>query len=441
MRLSRYGWLQAWSLVIVLLLAACGGEAPAPAKPSAASSSAASGGAISTSSAATTTSSPSKAAASSAAATSASSAESSAAAGEKVFKFGLVMPLTGSNASYGKDQVLGTEFGVEDLNAKGGVNGMKLQVVEEDSQADPKRGVSAFDKVVDVDKVNVVVSAWSSVIMAMAPRAEQKNVLLLSDGSSAPEIEGAGKTTMSIYPLGSVDQPALATYAYKTLNKRKAGMIYISNDTGRLPAAVFKKKWLELGGQVVAEEQHAPDAIDFKAQLAKIKAANPDLLYMMSLTKESPIIVKQARELGIDAQVVSYSAIANEQFVKQGGQGAIGAVFTSMVPPLDTPEVKAFVERFKAKAGHDPAGLNYVLYLYNAPNVLAKGIDYAMKKNWELTPENLKKALIEVKEFELPYVGKLTMLPSGTVVAPVTIMQVQPDGTFKALTVMQYGSY
>ncbi|MBI4591334.1 MAG: ABC transporter substrate-binding protein [Candidatus Rokubacteria bacterium] len=361
----------------------------------------------------------------------------SAAAGE--FKFALILPLTGGSAAYGRDQTVGAEFGVEDVNARGGILGDKLVMIKEDSAADPKRGITAFNKVVEVDRVPVVVSAWSSVILALAPVAAEKNVLLISDGSSAPAVVAASPMTVSVYPVATVDQNALAVYAYKDLGKRRAALIWIGNDTGRLPRDVFKKRWLDLGGKIVAEEEHAPDAIDFSAQVAKIKAANPDLLWVMSLIKESPVIAKQARELGITAQIVSYSAVENKIYVDQAGQAAEGTIYTSAAPPHDA-EVEKFVARFKAKVGREPNGLNYVLYLYNAPFMVAKAMEYLKKQGWEYNGPNMKKAMFAVKDYDLRYLGRITMVEPGTVITPVTIKQVQ-GGKFVPLKVMPVGSF
>lgn len=361
----------------------------------------------------------------------------SAAAGE--FKFALILPLTGGSAAYGRDQTVSAEFGVEDLNAKGGILGDKLVMIKEDSAADPKRGITAFNKVVEVDRVPVVVSAWSSVILALAPVAAEKNVLLISDGSSAPAVVAASPMTVSVYPVATVDQNALAVYAYKDLGKRRAALIWIGNDTGRLPRDVFKKRWLDLGGKIVAEEEHAPDAIDFSAQVAKIKAANPDLLWVMSLIKESPVIAKQARELGITAQIVSYSAVENKIYVDQAGQAAEGTIYTSAAPPHDA-EVDKFVARFKAKVGREPNGLNYCLYLYNAPFMVAKAMEYLKKQGWEYNGPNMKKAMFAVKDYDLQYLGRITMVEPGTVITPVTIKQVQ-GGKFVPLKVMPVGSF
>jgi branched-chain amino acid transport system substrate-binding protein len=102
---------------------------------------------------------------------------SPSAVSQETLKFGLAMPLTGSQSSYGRDQIKAAEWGVADINAKGGVNGKKLEMIVLDTQADPTVGISAVNRLVNVDKVPVFVTAWSAVVKAVAPIANREKVL------------------------------------------------------------------------------------------------------------------------------------------------------------------------------------------------------------------------------------------------------------------------
>ncbi|MCK4458341.1 MAG: ABC transporter substrate-binding protein [Methanosarcinales archaeon] len=108
-------------------------------------------------------------------------------------RIGAILPLTGEAAEYGEDAKLGIDLAVEEINAAGGINGKRIQVVYEDSQATPSQGVSAIQKLTTVDKVPVIIGAMaSSVTLAIAPIAEENKVVLLSPASSAPQITEAG---------------------------------------------------------------------------------------------------------------------------------------------------------------------------------------------------------------------------------------------------------
>jgi branched-chain amino acid transport system substrate-binding protein len=122
------------------------------------------------------------------------------------------MPLTGSQSSYGKDQIKAAEWAVADINAKGGVNGKKLEMIVLDTQADPTIGISAVNRLINVDKVPVFVTAWSAVVKAVAPIANREKVLELSIGANAPEISKLGDYVYTAFPLADVDVTALANY-------------------------------------------------------------------------------------------------------------------------------------------------------------------------------------------------------------------------------------
>ena len=141
------------------------------------------------------------------------------------------------------------DLAAEMLNAKGGIDGVKVQGCSEDHMADPKQGISAFSKLVNVNKVPVVLSAWSSVVVGLSPTAAELKTVLLNYGANTPGARGAGDYTFSDFPLADVDVKALAKFLYTEKNARKMGIIYISNETGRVPATVMKKDtFTQLGG-------------------------------------------------------------------------------------------------------------------------------------------------------------------------------------------------
>jgi hypothetical protein len=200
----------------------------------------------------------------------ASEAEKSA-----TYKFGLVLPMTGSNAAFGLDQVKAALMSVDDINRSKKYGGIKVQAAVEDSQANPRVGVEAFNKVVSVAGVPVVISAWSSVIYALAPLANREKVLLISDGAADAQIAHLGHYVVSAFPLNNVDITALANYLRLELKHKNAGIIYVNNATGQVPTKVFKYVFEKAGGQVVSMQSHEPDATDFTAQLTKLRAAGP----------------------------------------------------------------------------------------------------------------------------------------------------------------------
>ena len=195
-----------------------------------------------------------------------------AAFAQETLRFGLAMPLTGSQALYGQDQVKAAEWAVAEINKAGGINGKKLEMIVLDTQADPQIGIQMANRLSSVDKTPVFVTAWSGVVKAVAPIANDNKVVELSIGANSPDVAKLGDYVYTTFPLADVDVTAVAKYAATTMGKKKAAVVYINNETGIVAAEVYKKAFTAAGGQVVAYEAYDQKATDFTGALLKVRA-------------------------------------------------------------------------------------------------------------------------------------------------------------------------
>jgi branched-chain amino acid transport system substrate-binding protein len=355
------------------------------------------------------------------------------AAAQQTLKFGLAMPLTGGQSTYGKDQVKAAEWAVADINARGGVNGKKLEMIVLDTQADPNVGINAVNRLINVDKVPVFITAWSAVVKAVAPIANREKVLELSIGANSPDIARLGDYVYTAFPLADVDVAALANYTYGPLGKRKVAVMYINNDTGIEAAKVYRSVFEKAGGQVVAYEAYDPKATDYTGALLKIKAANPDMIHLHGLVSDMPVVIAQMRQLGINQRVSTYSGGYNPQMIEKAGKGAEGLIVTSLAPGVaQNPNVGPYLERWQKAESRVPNGLPYTQYLHDAPYLVAALYDYVEKNKLPATGENMRKALTAVKAFDLPLTGRLTINDDHTVRMPVNLLTVD-QGKFVPL--------
>lgn len=355
------------------------------------------------------------------------------AAAQQTLKFGLAMPLSGSQSTYGKDQVKAAEWAVADINAKGGVNGKKLEMIVLDTQADPNIGINSVNRLINVDKVPVFVTAWSAVVKAVAPIANREKVLELSIGANSPDISKLGDYVYTAFPLADVDVAALANYTFKTLGKKRVGIIYINNDTGIEAAKVYKTVFEKTGGQVVAYEAYDPKATDYTGALLKVRAANPDMIHLHGLVADMPLVIAQMRQLGMSQRVSTYSGGYNPQMIEKAGKGAEGLIVTSLAPNAkQNPNVGPYLERWKKAENRIPNGLPYTQYLHDSAYLVAALYEYAEKNKLPPTGENMRKALLAVKSFNLPLTGKLTINDDHTVRMPVNLLTVE-NGQFVPL--------
>jgi branched-chain amino acid transport system substrate-binding protein len=348
------------------------------------------------------------------------------ASAQNVFRFGLAMPLTGSQALYGQDQVKAAEWAVAEINKAGGVNGKKLEMIVLDTQADPQIGIQMVNRLVSVEKVPVFVTAWSGVVKAVAPVANDNKVVELSIGANSPDVAKLGDYVYTTFPLADVDITAVAKYAATSMGKKKAAIVYINNETGVVAAEVYKKAFTAAGGQVVAYEAYDPKATDFTGALLKVRAANPDMIHLQGLVSDTPQVIAQMRQLGLAQPISSYSVAYNPKLVQQLGAAAEGVIATSLAPGVDDSEaVKNYVARWTKEVGREPNGLPYTQYLYDAPYLVAAVLKSLDDKKLPITGENFRQEMLAMKSVDTPLTGKTTLSADHTATKPVYLMEVK----------------
>ncbi|MEW6267003.1 MAG: ABC transporter substrate-binding protein [Thermodesulfobacteriota bacterium] len=349
------------------------------------------------------------------------------AADKPPYRFGLAMPMTGGQALFGADQVQAALWAVEDINAKGGVgqDKRKLEAIVLDTQADPKLGISMANRLATVDKIPVFVTAWSSVVAAVAPVANREKVLCLSVGANSPKIAELGEYVYTTYPLSNVDITGIAQYAYNKMKKRTAAILYINNDTGLYAARLYEEVFKKEGGKIVTVQSYEPTATDYTAQLMQIKNANPDIIHLQGLVSDSPQVITQMRQLGIKQTVTSYQGLYNQKFLDQVGAAAGDIIIQSMAPDADFhPPVKGYLEKWKKEKGRLPYGQPYTQYVGDCPYIVKSLYEWVESKKLPLTGENMRQALLAVKTFDTPLVGKTVINANHTVDKPVYLIRV-----------------
>lgn len=321
-------------------------------------------------------------------------------------KVGVALPQTGPGANFGNDLLKGAQWAVDDINAKGGVNGKRLEVVPVDTQADPQTGISAIKRMITVNQAPVFLIAWSSVVKAVAPIANREKVLGLNFAANSPEIAQLGDYIYSTFPFADVDIRAVANYSYSTLGAKTAAVLYINNDSGVDGAAIYRSAFEKAGGKIVAYEAYDPKATDYTGMLLKLRVANPDIIHIQGLIVDLPQVLTQMRQLGIKQRVSTYSIGYNPAMIAQLGDTAEGLLVSSLAPSAtDNPNVSGFIERWKTTEKRMPNGLSYTQYAYDTAYLVADLYRWADKNKLPPTGENLRKALLAIHTFDLPMTG------------------------------------
>ena len=350
-------------------------------------------------------------------------------------RLGTAMPLTGSQAGYGADFVVGMRMAAKDITDAGGIAGRPVEILALDTQADPQLGINAVNRFIGVEKLPMFFIAWSPVVKAVAPVANREKVLAINTGANAPEIAHLGEFVYTAFPLADVDITKLADYTVKTLGKKRAAVLYINNDTGIDAAKIYRNVFTAAGGQVVAFEAYDPKATEFTGMLLKTRAANPDMVHVHGLLTDVPQVIAQMRQLGMTQRVSTYSVAYNPKILEQLGAAAEGLIVTSLAPGVaDNANLAPFIERWKKEIGRAPNGLPYIQYQYDMVT-LAKGMyEHLDKKGLPATGETLRDALLAVRTFELPLTGQM-VVEGHRVNKPVYLLTVE-KGQFVPLATL-----
>ena len=325
----------------------------------------------------------------------------------ETIKLGATLPLTGDLASFGNGEKSAMEIAVKEVNDNGGINGRKLELIIEDTKCDAKEAVSVANKLINIEKVPVLVGEiCSGSVLAMAPLAEQSKIILFSTAASSPKITNAGDYIFRDYPSDSYQGKFAAEYAYNKLGKRKAGLIYMQIDYGIGVKDAFKKRFKELGGEIVSEENFAQNAKDMRTQLTKIKEASPDVIYFVGYNVEAITFIQQSKALDINTQVVSTETFDDPSIIQKVGDSANGIIFVM----LDAPLSDNFKKLMKDKTGSDQILIGSP-NSYDAVHIIAD----AMNKVGT-DPTKIKNELYKIKDYQ-GVSGTITFDSNGDLVS------------------------
>ena len=313
---------------------------------------------------------------------------------QEIVKIGAILPLSGDVAVYGNNTKKGIDLAVEEINKAGGINGSKVEIIYEDSKADPKTGVTAMYKLMENKVQAIIDNSVSSVALAIAPIGDKNKVVVLSTGSTNPNLSGISPYFFRIWNSDDLEGKLSARFAIDSLNLSKAAIMYVNNDYGNGLCKVFSNEFKNKGGQVLNQESYEQGSNDFKTQLAKIKANNVDVLYIAGYSKENATIIKQARELKINCQFIGTVTMEDKTIIDIAGKAADGVIYPyPKDPDINNPTVSNFRKNFKAYYNEDIAITCDVGY--DAVYLIAKAISLGNSSG-----EGIKNGLNAIKVYE-----------------------------------------
>ncbi|HWR44752.1 ABC transporter substrate-binding protein [Sporomusa sp.] len=348
----------------------------------------------------------------------------------KDIKIGVVYELTGNTASFGTAAANGAKMAFKEINAKGGVLGKQIQPIMADNKGEPSESSNAMTKVITQDKVIAVTGfTTSSNGIAGSTVAEANKIPFVAAATTNPKVtldEKTGKTKDYTFRVCFIDPfqgTVGANFALNSLKTKKAAiMIDNSSDYSKGLAQFFKDAFTKGGGQIISEEAYLQKDQDFKTILTKIKATNPEILYVPGYYEEVGKIVKQAREMGITIPVVGGDGWDSPKLTEIGGPQALNnTYFTNHYSVEDTsPLSKAFVENYKKEFGQMPDAM--AVLGYDAAYVLVD----AIKRANSTEAAKIREALAATKDYK-GAAGDLTLNNNHDAVKGAVILEMK-DG-------------
>ncbi|KAF3997915.1 ABC transporter substrate-binding protein [Glaciimonas immobilis] len=296
-------------------------------------------------------------------------------------KLGLAAALTGPAAKYGVAIKNGFTLAAEEINAKGGVNGNKLLLVIEDEQGKKEDAINAFKKLIFQDKALLVFGpTLSNSAFAADPIANAAKVVAFGTSNTADGITAMGPFTFRNSVMEADVLPVTTRAAVKHFGIKKVAVIYGNDDAfTKSGYDVFKATLAEQKIPVTTTESYAKGDVDFKAQLTKIKASNPDAIVCSCLTEEAANIILQTRTLGMKQPFIGGNGLNSPklfEIAKGAGDGTImGSPWSA---ENMTPANKAFMAAYKAKFNTEPD--QFAAQAYDAMYIVAAAL-----KNVKLT--------------------------------------------------------
>ncbi len=344
-------------------------------------------------------------------------------------KVGMILAMTGPGAFYGQVMSRGAGLAAEQINQAGGVEGWKIELLIEDHKSgDADAALTGGRKLMDVDKVPVILTSYSAPTLAIQPLAVEKKVLLLNGGGVGSALVGK-PNLYNTRMLSSQTAPFIIEWAVKKLGAKRVATLFWNDTAGQGVNAAMKAACARLGCQVVAEEPHDIGAKNYSAQLARIKARRPDVLAMGNFGDDVGYAVNQARALGITGPIVGVEWTPNAQKIGGDAMQDYTIAVDRFEPAASDANTRRFVDAYKAKYGEVPE-FYAANYYEHVQYVLRPLIQRIVKRGGNpaepgALAAEMARAVQEGFAFQSVYGGPMQLSADGTVAKPMGVYTVK----------------
>jgi branched-chain amino acid transport system substrate-binding protein len=266
-----------------------------------------------------------------------------------------VAELSGGGATVGTNWKNGIDLAVEEINAKGGILGHKIEVTHADSQSNPGVARAQVQKALDGEPYVLLGPGYSGSVKVTAPLAAEAGITEIMGGEAA-ELTQAGNKFVFRTSFGQQSSmPKVAKYINDELKAKSVAVVWVNNDFGRGGRDVITKEFGRLGIKVAADISTEAGQADFAADVSKVKAAAPDAVFIYVNEEESARILKEIKRQGVTAPLIGETTLVGQKVIELAGDAANGArghVGLTTDAPVEL--VKTFRDKFSKKYNYVP---------------------------------------------------------------------------------------
>jgi branched-chain amino acid transport system substrate-binding protein len=333
--------------------------------------------------------------------------------------------LTGGTATFGQSVHNGDVLATDEINAAGGILGKQIDLMTEDDQSKTEDAVASVQKLVNADHVIAVLGeVASSRSMAGAPICEAAHVPMITPASTNEDVTKRGDYIFRVCFTDPFQGQTMARFAYNSLGQKRAGILLdVKEDYSVGLDDAFKNTYTFLGGTIVSEQSYSTGDKDFRAALTSIKGANPDVIFVPGYYTEVSLIVRQARELGIDCPILGGDGWDSPQLTK-GAEQQFNNTFFSNHFSTEDPDttVQSFVKKYQDRYHAVPDAM--AALGYDATRILADAITRAGSTD----SAALRKAIANTKNFQ-GVTGAITIDAERNASKPIVVLKLV-DGKY-----------
>ncbi len=274
-------------------------------------------------------------------------------------KIGGMLPLSGPASIEGRQINMGLQLAVEEINAKAGLFGRKVELVMEDDESNSTKGVTAVRRLIERDKVPFIVGTYASAVVVAAVKvASEYKVPMISGGSTAASATDQNTPGdpwfFRSWPDSNAQGEDTAKAIIEKFKKTKVAIIHDNTNYGVTLAEQVTRIVTGVGGSIVSRDSFNAGEQDFSSMLTKLRTLKPEAVYIGGWSGDGANIVRQSAEVGLRAQFVGSGSMNSDDFIKLAGPASEGfAVVSIFEPSTPNPVGRAFAERFRARYGQE----------------------------------------------------------------------------------------